>query len=931
MIWRTILLYETEIGTVDDLALLQAAVTVAGQVTSTVRIGDALVGEYAWRNGEWSQITYPDTSLEDRFIIDCTEDQAKNLSMNSWCNWVAPAYSGTEYVTPEGETKVVDEEPQYVTPWSGEVPAGDYEFVFPETHLINGVLYRFSNWRDLPEGDPQKTSPIRTVTLLAGETVSIFAEYVPVVPQHTLAVTATPINVSVDVNGVAYQTPTGPITLDEGTYVVTVPEVVTTPEQYTFVRWNDGSTNPAITINLTSDVTLEATYAVRTFDLTIRVAGSGSGTTDPSPGTYPYPEGTVVAVKATPAPGSRFDHWTLNETNVGADNPYSVTMDANYILTAVFTKEEYLLTIATSGTGAGTTEPMPGTYPHVSGTVVPVTALPAEDGSYFDYWILDGADAGSDNPISVTMLADHSLVAVFTKPVPPDRFDLTISPAIGGTTDPPPGVHRYDEGTQVSVTALPDTDAGCTFGKWVLDGTDVYDNPISVTMDANHTLQPIFNAPPKHQLSMGSTPVTGVLVSVNGATYLTPASDTLPEGTYVVMVPATHMVGEDKYVFAKWEDESTEPSRTLDLTTDTAIVATYVLEKPPEYVLTLTATEGGTTNPPPDSYTYVEGAVVQVTAVPLSAEYMFSHWMLDGEDVGSENPFSVTMDADHQLHAVFTKPDKGFMEVRAYRDSHEIVVPYEVRETGKVGSTPDIFELNPGTYTVDGTFEGEVKTETVHVVAEQTVTVNLVWAVTPPPKHMLTVNSTPITGVVTDINGCIFETPISVELEQGVYVVAVASSVLVGEELQVTRVAPAVTLGDNTYQFTHWDDGSTSPIRVINLTADTSIVATYELVIPPPPPKGKLLIRAFLDDHEIVAPYQIVEAQLSGTTPGNVDLLPGTYTVTATYQNQTKSGSVVVSEGLVSRIDFKFTTEPPSGFPGWVIPALAAGVYLIVA
>ena len=71
------------------------------------------------------------------------------------------------------------------------------------------------------------------------------------------------------------------------------------------------------------------------------------------------------------------------------------------------------------------------------------------------------------------------------------------------------------------------------------------------------------------------------------------------------------------------------------------------------YQLTITTTTGGTTDPSLGTYTYASGSSVEVTAIP-DADYVFDHWELDTVNVGSDNPYSVLMDADHTLHAVFT-------------------------------------------------------------------------------------------------------------------------------------------------------------------------------------------------------------------------------------------------------------------------------------
>jgi len=69
------------------------------------------------------------------------------------------------------------------------------------------------------------------------------------------------------------------------------------------------------------------------------------------------------------------------------------------------------------------------------------------------------------------------------------------------------------------------------------------------------------------------------------------------------------------------------------------------------YKLRITTTIGGTTNPAPGEYTYVEGTSVNVTAVP-NAGFSFAYWLLDSE-MRTENPITITMDSNHTLEAYF--------------------------------------------------------------------------------------------------------------------------------------------------------------------------------------------------------------------------------------------------------------------------------------
>jgi len=66
----------------------------------------------------------------------------------------------------------------------------------------------------------------------------------------------------------------------------------------------------------------------------------------------------------------------------------------------------------------------------------------------------------------------------------------TYPPSREGTTDPALGTHVYEEGTAVSVQAIPN--AGYVLSYWLLDGTLYWNNPIVVTMNAHHSLQVYF-------------------------------------------------------------------------------------------------------------------------------------------------------------------------------------------------------------------------------------------------------------------------------------------------------------------------------------------------------------------------------------------------------------------------------------------------------
>jgi M6 family metalloprotease-like protein len=81
-----------------------------------------------------------------------------------------------------------------------------------------------------------------------------------------------------------------------------------------------------------------------------------------------------------------------------------------------------------------------------------------------------------------------------------------------------------------------------------------------------------------HKLTVNTDP-EGILFSVGDSNQTSPWSGMLPEGVYLIGMPPTSIVGGWIYYFSNWEDSSTNPLRTLDLTKDSEIYATYRLRQ----------------------------------------------------------------------------------------------------------------------------------------------------------------------------------------------------------------------------------------------------------------------------------------------------------------------------------------------------------------
>jgi uncharacterized lipoprotein YehR (DUF1307 family) len=228
-------------------------------------------------------------------------------------------------------------------------------------------------------------------------------------------------------------------------------------EGYKFDHWSgnlSGSENPT-TIQMSCDKTVTANFTQITYSLTVSVSPEGKGTVtlDPSPPDEGYVVGTEVTLTAAASEGYKFDQWSGSLS--GSENPTTITMDSDKVVTANFTQITYSLTVNVSPEGKGTVtlDPSPPAGGYVVGTEVTLTAA-ASEGYEFDQW--SGSLSGSENPTTITMDSDKEVTAQFTQST--CTVTVEISPSDGGTVtlDPPQPDGGYVVGTEVTLTFVAD-------------------------------------------------------------------------------------------------------------------------------------------------------------------------------------------------------------------------------------------------------------------------------------------------------------------------------------------------------------------------------------------------------------------------------------------------------------------------------------------
>ena len=170
---------------------------------------------------------------------------------------------------------------------------------------------------------------------------------------------------------------------------------------------------------------------------------------------------------------------------------YSCSIDEDDAPPPAAIVKKYTLSV-TAGEG-GTISDIVGKYfseitrTYSEGTQVIIAAFP-NSGHSFTGW----SNGSTQNPITVTLNSNTNLSATFTSII--NRYTLTVTAGEGGTVSTQGGT--YDEGTEVTITALPAE--GYEFVGW--EGSDSTEASLTVTLGANTTLIALFEfIPPEVQ------------------------------------------------------------------------------------------------------------------------------------------------------------------------------------------------------------------------------------------------------------------------------------------------------------------------------------------------------------------------------------------------------------------------------------------------
>ena len=384
----------------------------------------------------------------------------------------------------------------------------------------------------------------------------------------------------------------------------------------TFGQWSNGESNASYSLTLTADTTLTAIFTVDSFTVNIVSADLSMGSVNNAAvASRKYAYGELVTLEATPEYGFEFLYWTPG--NIAA-NPLNQQVVSNHIYTAHFVARQLNVYAQSADETMGTVTVSPSRNTYTYNETITVTATPAAH-HHFVQW----SDGSTDAERTFAVTQDTLLTATFAI----DTFELTLAAndyAMGTVFGA--GVYDWNSTVTIYTTA----NEGYHFVAW---DDNVTDNPRQVVLTTDTLFTALFAADTHY--------ATVAVVSVNtewGTVSASASEVIIGSNVTITATPAAH------YHFVQWSDGSTDAERTFAVTQDTLLTATFAIDT---FELTLAANDYAMgTVFGAGVYDWNSTVTIYTTA---NEGYHFVAW----DDDVTDNPRQVVLTTDTLFTALF--------------------------------------------------------------------------------------------------------------------------------------------------------------------------------------------------------------------------------------------------------------------------------------
>ena len=375
---------------------------------------------------------------------------------------------------------------------------------------------------------------------------------------------------------------------------------------------------------MTEERTITANFSRIPYEVNVSIVPVGAGTIEGN-GTHLHGDNVTLEVSPNSSAGYSFANW--GGSMVSGENPLSFQISSDMNLTANFSLNEYLLSVA-AGTGGSTSESVRVTH----GTLAPINATPA-NGYVFAGWNGNGITDPSSSSTTVSMTQDRNISAMFS----PIQYSITSTAGIGGSVNDINGTYPYD--SNLSITASPST--GYTFSNWIQSGNGILNTSLADTVlnvDNNQSIHANFT-PLNYELHVTS--------STGGSVSTLPTGINQPFDSFV-SITATP---DNGFYFTGWTGDNigdlNSTSTTIRISGDHSIHANFAEIPINKFLLQLHASPVFAANSLSGAGTYDQNQSVVISAVPNSG-YSFINW--SGNTVSDENATSTTVTVSQDLN-----------------------------------------------------------------------------------------------------------------------------------------------------------------------------------------------------------------------------------------------------------------------------------------
>lgn len=377
--------------------------------------------------------------------------------------------------------------------------------------------------------------------------------------------------------------------------------------------------------NVTGDHTIEASFEINTYTLSVDTSGSGTVSANPSQSTYDH--GTDVELTATPSTGYGFDGWSGDAS--GTTNPLTVTMTSNMSITASFSVNVYTIT-ATASTG-GSISPN-GSVSVAHGDDQSFTFGP-DAGYHFLELLVDGVHVDSSSSYTFTnVTADHTIHADFEI----NSYTITATAGANGAINPS-GAVSVTHGSNKAFDIVANT--GYHVADVFVDSASVgaQTSYTFTNVTADHTLEATF-AINTYTLTVNAT---------NGSVVKDPDQANYNHGTSVELTAT----GNSGYFFVDWTGDVSSTSNPLTISVDSNMTVTANFQQT-SYTITASAGSNGSISPS-GAVTVNTGDDQTFTITPNNG-YHVADVLVDGNSVGAVTSYDfLDVTADHTISATF--------------------------------------------------------------------------------------------------------------------------------------------------------------------------------------------------------------------------------------------------------------------------------------